>query len=142
MRRRRTGAQQRAALQVGPPIKINHGRAAIRKLKARVARLEALDTDIQRETNRREKAEVAQDTEVMASIDTVWAALRAERDRLARDIDDHIDCHPDLKNDQQLLQSISGVGPAVSPRLMTTRYSRAFASARQATAFVGVVPVP
>lgn len=131
----RYGATQQPALWAPEPT-------AIRQLKALVARLEALDTDIQRETNRREKAEVTQTTEVMASIDTVLAALRAERDRLARDIDDHIDRHPDLKNDQQLLQSIPGVGPAVSLRLMTTLRSRVFASARQAAAFIGVVPIP
>lgn len=45
--------------------------------KALVGRLEALDTDIQREANRREKAKVAQPPEVMASIDTVSAALLA-----------------------------------------------------------------
>ena len=116
--------------------------AAIRELKARVARLEALDSDIQRECNRREKSEVTGDTEIIASIETVLSALRAERARLARDIDAHIDGHPELKHDQALLQSIPGIGPAVSLRLMTTLRSRSFASARQAAAFAGLVPVP
>lgn len=116
--------------------------AAVRELKARVARLEALDSDIQRECNRREKSEVTQNAEILASIDTVLTALRAERTRLAHDIDDHIDGHPELKHDQTLLESIPGIGPTVSLRLMTTLRSRAFTSARQAAAFAGLVPVP
>jgi transposase len=131
----RYGATQQPALWAPEP-------QPIRELKARIARLEALDADIQRENNRREKAEVTQASDVIQSIDTVLATLRAERKRLARDIDDHIDRHPTLKNDRQLLQSIPGIGPAVSLRLMTTLRSRAFASARQVAAFVGVVPVP
>lgn len=114
---------------------------AVRELKDRIARLEALDTDIQRECNRREKAGVAGADQVVASIDTVLSTLRAERDRLARDIDDHIDRHPELQADRDLLASIPGIGPSVSLRLMATLRSRAFTSARQAAAFAGLVPV-
>ena len=57
-------------------------------------------------------------------------------------IDDHIDGHPELKQDRDLLESIPGVGPKVSVRLMATLRSRLFDSARQAAAFVGLVPVP
>jgi len=131
----RYGATQRPAFWQPEPT-------AVRELKARVARLEALDSDIQRECNRREKSEVTHDTEILSSIDTVLAALRAERARLASDIDDHIDGHPELKHDQALLESIPGIGPTVSLRLMTTLRSRPFASARQAAAFAGLVPVP
>lgn len=131
----RYGATQRPAFWQPEP-------APVRELKARVARLEALDGDIQRERNRREKSEVTQNQEILNSIDTVLAALHAERARLARDIDDHIDGHPELKHDQDLLESIPGIGPAVSLRLMTTLRSRPFASARQAAAFAGLVPVP
>lgn len=131
----RYGATQRPAFWQPEPT-------AVRELKARVARLEALDSDIQRECNRREKSEVTQNTDILTSIDTVLAALRAERARLAGDIDDHIDGHPELKHDQALLESIPGIGPAVSLRLMTTLRSRPFTSARQAAAFAGLVPVP
>jgi len=74
----------------------------------------------------------------MASIDTVLAALRAERQRLADAIDDHIDGHPELKHDRALLESVPGIGPAVSLHLLTTLRSRAFASARQVAAFAGL----
>ena len=131
----RYGATQHPAFWQPEPV-------AVRALKARIARLEALDDDIQREANRREKSEITGNAEILASIDTVLAALRAERERLARDIDDHIDGHPELKQDRDLLESIPGVGPKVSVRLMATLRSRLFDSARQAAAFVGLVPVP
>lgn len=114
----------------------------VRELKALAARLDALDTDIQRECNRREKAEVGQAPEIRQSIDTVLGALRAERARLQHEIEAHIDGHPQLKNDRTLLESIPGIGPAVSLRVLSTLRSRSFASARQAAAFAGLVPVP
>lgn len=131
----RFGAARRPGLWQPEPT-------AVRDLKALIARLEALDTDIQRECNRREKAETTQADEIIASIDTVLAALRAERDRLARDIDDHIDRHPALKKDRALLQSVPGIGPTVSRRLLATLRSRDFVSAPQAAAFIGVIPIP
>ena len=131
----RYGATQHPAFWQPEPV-------AVRALKARIARLEALDADIQREANRRETSEITGNAEIIASVDTVLSALRAERKRLARDIDDHIDGHPELKQDRDLLESIPGVGPNVSMRLMATLRSRAFDSARQDAAFVGLVPVP
>jgi len=115
---------------------------ALRQLKARLARLEALDKEFQRECNRREQAEVAETDEIIGSIDTMLSTLCAERDRLARDIEDPIDRHPDLKKDRALLKSVPGIGPTVARRLLATLRSRNFTSARQAAAFIGVIPVP
>ncbi|WP_136068899.1 IS110 family RNA-guided transposase [Modicisalibacter radicis] len=113
----------------------------VRKLKALAARLDALDKDIQRERNRREKAEFAMATDILRSIYDILLALTRERNRLQQEIDDHLDQHPGLKQDRALLQTIPGVGPAVSLRLLATLRSRVFESARQAAAFAGVVPV-
>lgn len=113
----------------------------VRKLKALAARLDALDKDIQRERNRREKAEFAMATDILRSIDDILLALTRERDRLHQEIDDHLDQYPGLKQDRALLQSIPGVGPAVSLRLLAMLRSRVFTSARQAAAFAGLVPV-
>ncbi|MFS8153874.1 transposase, partial [Vreelandella titanicae] len=71
----------------------------------------------------------------------VLAALVHERDRLKQQIDDHIDQHPDLMRDSALLQTIPGIGPTVSLRLLAMLRSRSFKSARQAAAFAGLVPV-
>ncbi|PMR72963.1 transposase, partial [Billgrantia endophytica] len=113
----------------------------VRKLKALAARLDAMDKDIHRERNRREKAEFIMATDILRSIDDILLALTRERDRLQQQIDDHLDQHPGLKRDRVLLQTIPGVGPAVSLRLLAMLRSRAFQSARQAAAFAGLVPV-
>ncbi|MDY6981141.1 MAG: transposase, partial [Pseudomonadota bacterium] len=91
----------------------------VRILKALVARLEAVENDIQRESNRLEKARFSDVTpQVARSIRSVLSHLEDEKQRLLKDIDQHLDQHPHLKNDHQLLQSIPGVGPVVS-RYMT-----------------------
>lgn len=116
--------------------------AEIRVLKALISRLEAVEKDLQREQNRLEKAEVSQASpEVSASIRTMLGHLEAEKKRLIRRIDDHIDRHPGLKKDRQLLESIPGIGAITSRHLLTMLRSRDFDSAPQAAAYVGLVPL-
>ncbi|MBO3277201.1 IS110 family RNA-guided transposase [Pseudomonas schmalbachii] len=118
-------------------------RREIRELKAMIARYEALQEDLQREANRREKAEITGSSiSVLASIDTMLSALRQEAERLRQDIDDHIDRHDGLKRDRELLQSIQGIGEVLSRHLLAMLHSRDFASARQCAAFAGLVPRP
>jgi len=114
---------------------------AIRSLKALISRLEALDKDIQREKNRLEKAQIAQSSvEVLDSIQTVLQQLQSERQRIEDLINRHIDQHPTLKQDRQLLESIPGIGPILSRLMITLLRSHAFESAPQCAAFVGLVP--
>lgn len=114
----------------------------IRQLRSLMARLEALEKDLQREKNRHEKA-LATDTSerVMASIEDMIAALEAEIRKLKGDIDNHINGHPILKNDRELLKSIPGVAEVCSIQLLALLRSRDFTSARECAAFIGVVPV-
>lgn len=114
----------------------------IRQLRSLMSRLEALEKDLQREQNRHEKA-LATDTSdrVMASIADMIAALEAEIRKLKDDINNHIDGHPSLKGDRELLKSIPGVAEVCSIQLLALLRSREFASARQCAAFVGLVPV-
>ncbi len=115
---------------------------AVRQLKVMLSRLQALDKDIQRECNRREKAEIQRGAEpVLASIDKVLKALREERQRLQDEIDDHIDRHPGLKADRKRLESIPGIGPVLSAMLLAALLIRDFHSAGQAAAFHGLIPV-
>jgi transposase len=115
--------------------------APIRELKALLARIEALETDLQREQNRLEKAGFSQaSTIVIDSLQTMMAELQKERDRLEREIDDHIDRHPDLKNDLQLLRSIPGIGPVLSRTMLSVLRSRDFNAASECAAFLGVIP--
>lgn len=115
--------------------------AEIRELKALLSRLAALEKDLQREHNRREKAEIAQTPEpVKASIEAVCQVLEEEKQRLEGMIDDHIDRHPKLRGDRGLLESIPGVGPVVSRLMLSVLHSRDFASGSQVAAYLGLVP--
>ena len=114
----------------------------IRTLQALIARLEAVEKEIQREENRLEKAELASPTEaVPASIRSVLGHLSAERRRLIELIEEHIDRYPDLKADRERLKSIPGVGPVMARYMMALLRSHAFGSASQAAAYLGLVPI-
>lgn len=115
----------------------------IRTLRALLARLDALVKDIQREENRLEKAEISRASEdVIESIQLMLKALRDEKRRLERQIDDHIDHHPKLKHDRQLLESIPGIGTVLSRTMLAVIHSRSFDTARQCAAYLGLNPVP
>lgn len=131
----RFGLTQRPRLWQPEPVEI-------RTLKALISRLDAVEQDIQRERNRLEKAEIScASDEVVISIQTVLTQLEQEKKRLEELIRRHIDGHPQLKQDQQLLESIPGIGPVLSRLMMTVLRSRDFKSAPQCAAFVGLVPV-
>ena len=110
----------------------------IRQLKALIARRDALDKDIQRELNRREKAEILNSSHIIDSIDNVLKALNAERNRLDRDIDDHFDQYPRLKQDRALLSTIPGIGKFLSTRLVSLFHAKSFNQAPQVAAYVGL----
>lgn len=115
--------------------------AEVRELRQLVERLETVRADIQREQNRREKAAFSREPQVVASIDQVLVALQQEARRLKQQIDDHFDHHKHLKRDKALLESIPGIGPVVSGHLLVMLRGQPFRSARQAAAFLGLVPV-
>jgi transposase len=113
----------------------------VRELKRLVARRDAVQQDIQRERNRLEKAQFSRDSQATTSIHHVLVALEQEDKRLQQAIEEHLDQHDHLKRDRRLLASIPGIGPLLSTRLVAALRSRAFKSARQAAAFVGLVPM-
>lgn len=114
----------------------------IRRLKALLSRTEALAEDIRREENRLETVQISGVSQVVAeSIGTVLEALNRERGRVEKEVDDHISKHPGLKNDQDLLESIPGIGPVVSRYLLSVLRSRTFDKASACAAYLGLVPV-
>ena len=114
----------------------------IRQLKALIARLEAIEQDLQRELNRLEKAQVGHAPEmVVASLQKSIAHLTTEKQHFEQLIRDHIDQNPNLKQDRALLESIPGVGPVISARMIALIRSRTFKNAAQLAAFCGLVPV-
>jgi transposase len=131
----RYGALVRPQPWTPPPLEV-------RELKALLARLEALETDLRRELNRQEKAQASATPDaVRTSLDTHLAVLKQEIDRLNRVIDEHIDRHPGLKADRERLRSIPAVGEKTANRMLAVLKSRSFQSAEQAAAFLGLVPV-
>lgn len=114
---------------------------AIRELKALLARIDALEADLQREKNRLEKTEfTAASPIVIQSLHNVIEILEAERQRMEKKMDNHVDRHPDLKNDLRLLRTIPGVGPVVSRVMLSVIRSRSFTQASECAAFLGVIP--
>lgn len=114
----------------------------VRRLKALIARYEAVKQDIQRELNRLEKAQITRASDaVVTSIETMHRQLEAERVRLQSLIDAHIDQYPSLKQDRALLESIPGVGPIIAQQMVAVIRSRDFTAASQCAAFLGLVPV-
>ena len=114
----------------------------VRELKALLARREAVAQDLQRERNRREKAlATATPERILQSIEDTLAFLKQELTTLQQAITDHIDRHPGLKADLDLLTSIPAVGPQVGNHLLAILQSHAFQSAEQLAAYLGLVPV-
>lgn len=114
---------------------------SVRELKAKLNRLDALKADLQRENNRLHVAQISRvPDEVMLSIHQILQALNQSIADLESDVDEHIDRHPDLKNDVELLQTIPCVGRETSMRIAVLYRSKQFAKASQMAAFLGLVP--
>jgi transposase len=80
-------------------------------------------------------------TLVESSIENTLSFFTTEIERLEKAIKDHIDRHPDLKEDSKLLQSIPGVGMKVSRTMLTVMHTHRFKSAESLAAYLGLVPV-
>jgi len=112
------------------------------ELQSLIQRLEAVEADRQRELNRLEKANAAHEPKpVRDSLRRSLEFLEQQRRELQRLIDDHIDRHPQLKRDQELLKSIPGVGQSTATRMVVVLRARTFESAREVAAWAGLVPV-
>lgn len=114
----------------------------VRELKALIARLEALEVDFRRESNRLEKAQFSNSSAtVIESIRLMLKELEKEKRRIEQQIDDHIDQNPTLKKDKKLLETIPGIGPVMSRLMLSVLHSRNFRTAKQLAAYLGVIPV-
>ena len=108
----------------------------VRELQRLLARLEAVQGMHVQEQNRRHEAQGFS----LESVERVIETLDMEIEYLQEQIQDHIDRHPDLREQDQLLQSIPGVGPSVSSYAIAWLRGERFDDARQAVAFVGLSP--
>lgn len=108
-------------------------------LRAMARRLQALKTDRQRERNRRQSGIPNQAVE--ETIEAHLAFLDQQIEDLTQRIKKHIEQHPDLKRDKELLVSIPGVGDIVAAVFLAEvpDVSR-FSQASQLAAFAGLTP--
>lgn len=128
------GHQMQPNLWVPEPPKV-------RKLKALVQRIEAIEKDIQRELNRKEKSEIAEDGSlIIESIEIMIISLTKEKERLTHELDQHIDDDPTLKNDRALLESIPGIGEVLSRVMLSVLSSHRFNKASSVAAYLGLIP--
>lgn len=115
---------------------------AARVLKALLTRRDAVAADLQRELNRQEKLpEAERPVAVQNSLNQTIAFLKEQLTALQREIEQHIDQDPDLRNKKQLLISIPGVGPNVAQHMSALMSSYQFHCADQLAAYLGLVPV-
>jgi transposase len=111
----------------------------VRDLQALVRRLESLLEMRQMEVNRLEAGVTA--SPVRESLTEHIAFLDEEIERTACLIRDHIDQHPTLREQRELLVSIPGIGETTAAKLLAEMLDvKLYKSARQLAAFAGLVP--
>jgi transposase len=112
-----------------------------RQLRAWVDRLQELKAMKTQESNRLEAHCVRQEHELMAHVKTHIDWLDQQIHALQHQIDDHIDRHPQLRDDARLIESINGIGAVSASKVLAYMGDvRRFKSAKALAAFVGVTP--
>jgi transposase len=111
----------------------------VRTLQGLVRRRDAVQDMLTQERNRQQAGALA--APVAESVARIIAALEMELADLDRQIRDHLDQHPGLRAQRDLLATIPGIGTATIARLLAEcRAITAFDSARSYAAFAGLVP--
>jgi transposase len=110
----------------------------VRELQALVRRLDALIEMHTMELNRLSSG--LSTPQVRDSIESVISHLEEQIARTEKLIRQHINNHPLLRADRDLLLSIPGLGEATVARLMSEINFHRYESARQVAAFAGLVP--
>ena len=112
-----------------------------RQLRAWSLRVQSLKDIRQQEENRREAHVVSGMDDVAAHVAEHVKWIDAEIKKLEKEIDDHIDRHPGLKHDAELLASIPGIGSTTVARILGHLGDvRRFKNAKALAAFLGVTP--
>lgn len=122
-------AQHRPLLWSPPALEV-------RELQRLAARLEALQGMKVQELNRLHEAQGS----ALDSVKRLLVTLEEEIRMLKAMIEDHIDRHPGLKQQSELLKSIPGVGDVLSTAMLAWLPVSRFDNVRAAVAFVGLSP--
>lgn len=109
------------------------------ELQALARHLDSLKTMRQQEINRRQAGIPSQT--VLQTLDEHIVFLDKQIDDLDQQIRDHINRHPDLREQRDLLTSIPGIGDLTACKLLAEiRDIQAFENAPQLVAFAGLNP--
>jgi transposase len=112
----------------------------VRELQALVRRLDVL---LGMHTEERNRAQAgALTAAVEQSIAEVLDHLETQIATVRQQIREHMDQHPGLRAQRDLLTTIPGIGESTAAVLLAELFNKTFTSARQAAAFAGVVPRP
>lgn len=109
------------------------------QLQALVRHIEALIVDRQQHANRLEAPDVSEP--IKRSITAIISVFDEQIKRLKRQINDHIDQHPHLRAQQDLLKSIPGIGSLTAAKLLgeILEFSR-YPTAQKLVAYAGLSP--
>jgi len=111
----------------------------VRQLRALGDRLQVIKDIQQQELNRLEAH--AGNAALARSIQDHVTWLQACADQLQREIDDHIDGHPRMREDADLIASLPGLGTVTTPKVLAFWGDvRRFKNAKALAAFIGVTP--
>jgi transposase len=112
-----------------------------RQLRAWSDRVVALKDIRQQEMNRIEVHEIVGQKELTAHVREHVKWLDEQIAKLEKNIDDHIDRHPGLKHDIDLITSIPGVGRTTAAKVVGHLGDiRRFDNAKALAAYIGVTP--
>ena len=106
------------------------------ELQALTRRIEVLEEMLQMEKNRLDVSP----PKTKPSVKRIIKMLEKEIESLKTSIKEHINRHPDLKEQDQLLQTIPGIGIRTSQLLLAEIDFSRYATARQIAAYAGVSP--
>jgi len=113
----------------------------LRHLRSLTDREAVLKDMRQQEANRLEAYTFANDVAMQADARRLIAIFDEEIKRLGIEVDDHIDRHPDLKRDVDLMTSIPGLGRVTAAKVISRVGDiRRFTDAKKLAAYLGVTP--
>ena len=110
--------------------------AEVQELQAVTRRVEVLEEMLQMERNRLEMAP----KQTRTSIRRMIRNIEKEIEELKQEAKNHIDRHPGLKEQSELLCSIPGIGEKTAQMLLSEIEFSRFGSARAVAAHAGVTP--
>ncbi len=108
----------------------------VAQLQALTRRIEALEEMLQMERNRLNGAPPETTPSIARMIETFGQEIKS----IEKSIKDHLDQNPGLKHDQQLLQTIPGIGEKTANLLLAEIQFERCRSARSVAAYAGVTP--